>query len=76
MEGVQAVVTDVNGRAAVRVSTGATRTSFDVLATTVQNDGTDLELPVMVVVDGVWRPRCRIRRAWLNPNQRYHDPCS
>ena len=33
---VQAVVTDVNGRAAVRVSSGATRTSFDVLATTVQ----------------------------------------
>ena len=52
---VQAVVTDVNGRAAVRVSSGATRTSFDVLAKTVQNDATDLELPVMVVVDGVYR---------------------
>jgi len=52
---IQAVVTDINGRAAVRVSSGATRTSFDVLAKTVQNDGTDLELPVMVVVDGVYR---------------------
>ena len=29
--------------------------SFDVLAKTVQNDATDLELPVMVVVDGVYR---------------------
>ena len=52
---IQAVVTDINGRAAVRVSSGATRTSFDVLAKTVQNDGTDLELPIMVVVDGVYR---------------------
>ena len=51
---VQAVVTDVNGRAAVRVSSGATRTSFDVLAKS-PNDATDLELPVMVVVDGVYR---------------------
>jgi len=52
---IAAVVTDVNGRAAVRVSSGATRASFDVVVSTVQNDGTDLELPVMVVVDGVYR---------------------